>query len=92
MKLSFGLAPWLKRAGDAPEPEHIPEPVELIEPTEEEAANSWDAESLTAYLAERALAQSKLSLSMFDRKPPRPRWANHRYSPFHWRAGRAARA
>ena len=47
------------------------------------------AESLTAYLAERAEAQSKLSLSMFDRKPPRPKWANHRYSPFRWRAGRA---
>ena len=56
--------------------------------TDEEAKNGWTAETLTAYLAERALAQSKLSLSMFDRKPPRPKRANHRYSPFDWRAGR----
>ena len=54
----------------------------LIEPTEEERANGWDAPSLTKYIRERESAQSKFVL---ERPPVRPASANGRYSPFAWR-------
>ena len=80
--MKFGLPPWLKRTNGA-EIESQPVVLGLVEPTEEEVRNGWDAEGLTAYLAEREKAQA---VAILDRKPPRPRWANSRYSPFHWRA------
>ncbi len=91
MKLSFGLPPWLRRAGGAADAEYEPQAEaaapELVEPTEEEARNGWTAESLTAYLAERAAAQSgAIAFDPKYRRRPRPRWANHRYNPLHWGA------
>ena len=80
------LPPWLRRdaAVDMP-PAAAPE---LIEPTTEEAANGWTAESLTEYVAERRKAGTELALRMFDRRQHRPRWANSKYSPHKWRAAR----
>ena len=54
-----------------------------IELTDEERANGWTEASLKAYLAERERAQA---VSILERKPPRPRWANNKYSPLRWRA------
>ena len=57
-----------------------------IELTDEERANGWTEETLTAYIAEREKAQA--GVVMFDpeyRKPQRPKWANNRYNPLHWR-------
>ena len=55
---------------------------ELIEPTDEEAANGWTAEALTAYLADRERAQADVILV---RKPKRKRHANSKYSVLRWR-------
>ena len=86
--MKFGLPPWLRRTSAAAEYEPQAEAAapELIQPTEDEARNGWDAESLTAYLPERSAAQSDRLLAIFNRRPSRPRWANSRYSPFRWRA------
>ena len=85
--MKFGLPPWLKRTNGAAgleiEPQPDPVVLELVEPTEDEARNGWEAEGLTAYLAERERAQA---VAILDRKPARPRWANSRYSPLRWRA------
>lgn len=56
---------------------------EVVEPSEEEAANGWTAETLTEYLAERAAGQS-LAIdphSLHSRAAKRPRFANNRYNP-----------
>ncbi len=87
--MKFGLPPWLKRTSGAAESDEPQAAPELIEPTDEEAKNGWDTEALTAYLAERERARAVTVMAMFNRRPPRPRWANHRYSPFRWRARRA---
>ena len=57
-----------------------------IELTDEERANGWTEETLAADIAEREKAQA--GVVMFDpeyRKPQRPKWANNRYNPLHWR-------
>ena len=57
-----------------------------LELTDEEKANGWTEDTLAAYLAEREKAQA--GVVMFDpeyRKPQRPKWANNRYNPLHWR-------
>jgi len=68
-------APWLAS------PPKQAKPVELIEPTEEERRNGWDAESLTAYVAERrAVQDTRIGPARCE---PRPRWSNG--SRWHWR-------
>lgn len=82
--MKFGLRSWLVNSDAPPAKATAPE---LIQPTEDEARNGWDAESLTAYVKEeRERAQSDMiSSRIFNRKPPRPRWANSRYDPLRWR-------
>lgn len=77
--MKFGLPPWLKPTDEVVEPE----PRDLVEPTAEEARNGWDAEGLTAYLAERDRAQAD---TVLHRAPPKPRFANSKYNPMRWRA------
>ncbi len=64
----------------------MPDLPDLIQPTEEEAANGWTAETLTAYHAERARAQA--GVINFDetyRAPARQGRANSLYRPLRWR-------
>ncbi len=64
----------------------MPDLPDLIQPTEEEAANGWTAETLTAHHAERARAQA--GVIMFDetyRRPARQDRANSQYRPLRWR-------
>jgi len=59
---------------------------DLIEPTEEEAANGWSAQSLTAYYAERAHAQfGVINFEEPYRLPARQGRANSQYRPLRWR-------
>ena len=67
--------PWLGS------PPRANQPIERIEPTLEEARNGWDAESLTAYVAERRAMQDT-GIGAAKRRP-RPQWANG--STWHWR-------
>ena len=87
--MKFGLPPWLRHtdgaAGAECEPQAEAAALELVEPTEEEARNGWDAESLTGYLAGRERAQA--GVIMFDskyRRRPRSRRANSKYRPHYW--------
>ncbi len=57
-------------------------PVERIEPTPEEAANGWDVESLSKYVAERRAAEDARIDPRSRRKGP-PACANG--SKWHWR-------
>ena len=60
----------------------MPDPHDLIHPTEEEAANGWTAETLTAYHAERERAQSGvISFDETYRAPARQGRANSLYRP-----------
>lgn len=55
----------------------------LIDPTGEELANGWTAETLTAYVRERQQVQE--SIVSFDaacRPPKRPSVANSKYDPY----------
>ena len=86
--MNFGLSPWLKRTKE-PEPVRAlvkyvaPPPAEL---TDEDERNGWTAESLAAYWAESdARAMAIVAARMEGRFRPRPKWANNRYSPLHWR-------
>lgn len=60
---------------------------DMVEPTEDEIANGWTAETLTEYLAERAAGQSLAAdpRSLHRRAAKRPRWANNKYNPMRWR-------
>ena len=49
-------------------------PTDTITPTAEEAANGWDEESLSRYVAERRAAQTML-LDPAARRKPRPQQA-----------------
>ena len=86
--MKFPLPPWLKRAKE-PEPTRAlvkyepPPPADL---TDEDELNGWTAETLAAYHAESdARAMAIVAASMEGRLRPRPRWANSRYDPLHWR-------
>ncbi len=60
---------------------------DLVQPTPDEAANGWTAETLTEYLAECVAGQT-LAIdphSLHSRAARRPRWANSAYSPMRWR-------
>ena len=59
-------------------------PDDLIEPTDEERRNGWDAETLTAYVAERNRARD-IWMDPHERPRHRPALANSKYSPFRWR-------
>ena len=64
----------------------MPDPRDLIHPTDEEAANGWTADTLTAYHADRARAQA--GVINFDeayRSPARQGRANSLYRPLRWR-------
>ena len=55
-------------------------PTDTITPTAEEAANGWDEESLSRYVAERRAAQAML-LDPAARRKPRPQQAKgHRWN------------
>lgn len=58
----------------------------LVEPSDDEKRNGWDAISLTAYLDEQSAAQSlRISPGSAMRRQPVTR-ANNKYSPTkHWR-------
>ncbi len=56
----------------------------LIEPTRLEQRNGWTAETLTAYLTERAASQLNAA-DIHGRPQRRPNEANHRYRPQRWR-------
>ena len=86
--MKFGLPPWLKRAKDTARAlvKYVPPPA--AEPTDAELFNGWTPETLAQYRAESdARCMAVVAASMEGRlRPPRPRWANSRYSPFRWRA------
>lgn len=56
----------------------------LVEPTRLEKRNGWTAETLTAYLNERAASQLNAA-DIHGRPPRRPDESNHRYRPHRWR-------
>ncbi len=58
-----------------PQPRASDEPEELIEPTEDERRNGWDAQSLTAYVREQRHAQES-RLDWHARPRPRPQMQN----------------
>ena len=56
----------------------------LIEPSEGEKRNGWDAESLTAYLSQQdAATQAKLDPHAEHRRQTRPQ-AMNKYRPLGW--------
>ncbi|GEM_PF-6448812 len=83
------LPPWLKRKSEAVRAVHalvkyVPPPAP--EPTDAETVNGWTRETLAAYQAESdARAMAIVTASMEGRLRPRPRWANSKYDPLHWR-------
>ena len=90
--MKFGLPPWLKRDADVRAVgalvKYVAPPAAdpTVDPTDAEALNGWTPETLTAYHAEsEARAMAVVAASMEGRLKPRPRWANSKYSPFHWR-------
>ena len=87
------LPPWLRRGSMAYAytiPTDAPAAApEVIEPTNEERRNGWDATSLSKYIAEQRQAESEIAFAMFDKRRFRPKWANSKYSPHHWRRARA---
>ena len=70
------IAPWLAS------PPRSKRPIERIEPTPEEAANGWTADTLSAYVAERRAAEDA-RIDPRARRQTRPMWANG--SKWHWR-------
>lgn len=60
---------------------------ELVEPSDEEKRNGWDAISLTKYLTERLAGQSLAidTNSLQRRLARRPVEANHKYRVHRWR-------
>jgi hypothetical protein len=60
----------------------MPETKRVIEPTDEEKRNGWDAETLTDYLEEA----EKRQLSNVFTPPQKPHSQNHKYNPLRWRA------
>ena len=88
--MKFGLPPWLKRAkGTALKVSRALvkfTPPTAVDLTDADEANGWTPEAVAEYQAEReAAAMAVVAASMEGRFRPRPRWANSRYDPFHWR-------
>ena len=89
--MKFGLPPWLKRTRDAAVEvgralvKYAPPPADDL--TEADESNGWTPEALAEYHAEsHARAMAIIAASMdARRRVPRPRWANNKYSPLHWR-------
>ncbi len=88
--MNFGLPPWLKRTKDTALEigraliKFTPPPADDLTGVEE--ANGWTPETLAAYRVESdARAMAVVAASMEGRLRPRPRWANSRYDPLHWR-------
>ena len=90
--MRFTLPPWLKRTTDSAAlvkkaralVKYVAPPA--IDLTDEDELNGWTPETLAAYQAESdARAMAIVAASMEGRLRPRPRWANNRYSPLHWR-------
>jgi hypothetical protein len=81
--MKFGIPPWLKRTKDAPVQALVKYSPPPILP---EAASGWTPEALAEYRAEADVrAMAFIKASMEGRFRPRPRWANSRYDPLHWR-------
>ncbi len=59
----------------------------LVQPTDEEKRNGWDAVTLSAYLAERAAGQAlDIDMNSIQRRMARrPTEQNHRYRVLRWR-------
>ena len=87
--MKLGLPPWLKRSKDTTDTTRALvkyEPPPAAELRDEDELNGWTAETLAEYLAEReARAMAVVAASMEGRLRPRPKWANSKYSPLHWR-------
>ena len=89
--MKFGLPPWAKRTKDAALEvgralvTYSPPPVADL--TDADQLNGWTPEALAEYHAERNAAAMSIVAASMDarRRPPRPRWANNRYDPLHWR-------
>ena len=94
MKL-FELPPWLKRTKDSASASATTRPARALvkyepppaaDPTDGESLNGWTPETLAADQAESdARAMAIVAARMEGRFRPRPRWANNRYDPLHWR-------
>ncbi len=89
--MKFDLPPWLKRAKDTPreiaESTALVKYKPIVDLTDAEEANGWTPETLAAYHAERHDNAMTVIAENMDRmrRPPRPRWANNKYSPLRWR-------
>ena len=91
--ISFGLPPWLKRAKDVAL--EVGRALVKYEPppaaddlTDVDETNGWTPETLAEYRAEsdaRAMAIVATRMQTILHRQVRPRWANNRYSPLHWR-------
>lgn len=57
----------------------------LIEPTEDEKRNGWNAVTLTAYVHERDIEQRLKMDPHHESRAMRPRAQNHKYNPKRWR-------
>lgn len=66
-------------------PATIPSPLDLIEPTPEEAANGWTPHKLAEYRAQAAAAEhSALMNRLFPEKPPLQVETVGSFNPHHW--------
>ncbi len=84
--MKLGLPPWLKRTREAARALVKYEPAPADDLTDADEVNGWTPETLAAYRAESdARAMAFVAASMEGRLRPRPRWANNRYFPLHWR-------
>ena len=89
--MRLGLPPWLKRAKDIPreviESSALVKYKPIVDLTDAEEANGWTPEALAEYHTEsdaRAMAIVAANMDAVRRRQ-RPRGANNKYSPLHWR-------
>ncbi len=84
--VKFGLPPWLRRAKDTARALVTYTPPPAADLTDADQRDGWTPETLAAYRVESdARAMAVVAASMEGRLRPRPRWANNKYSPLHWR-------
>lgn len=55
--------------------------IDLIQPTPEEKANGWDAETLTEYIRDR---ETNSTMMIYGEYKERPTRANSRYKKLRW--------
>ena len=91
--MKFGIPPWLKRAKDttvipACGNNALVKYKPVVDLSDAEEVNGWTAETLAAYHAEshaRAMSVVAASMEFQLHGQHRPRWANSKYDPLHWR-------